>query len=55
MAANEKRVLCTITLEEFALHGEHQPRKAAVRVEGKSASHALKVAEERVMAQLKGK
>ena len=55
MAANEKRVLCTLIVEEIALHGEHPPRKAHVSVEATNVSQAFRVVQERVMAQLKGK
>ena len=55
MAANDKKVLCTLIVEEIALHGEHPPRHARVNVQAKNVAHALKMAEERAMAQLKGK
>ena len=55
MAANDKKVLCTLIVHEIALHGEHPPRRARVDVEAKSVALAFKLVEERAMAQLKGK
>lgn len=55
MAANDKKVLCTLTIEEIALHGEHAPRKAQVSAQATNVSHAFRLVQERAMAQLKGK
>ena len=55
MAANDKKVLCTLIVKEIALHGEHPPREARVSVEATSVSRVFQVAEARAMAQLKGK
>lgn len=55
MAANEKKVLCTIIVRETDLYRGGKTRTAHVDVEAKSVSIALQQAQERAMAQLKGK
>lgn len=55
MAANAKKVLCTLIVQEIALHNEHPPRLARVDVEATSVAHALAQAQQRAMAQLKRK